>query len=72
MSYLKTIRGQQLGYDFDIITNLYDHEAVAALEYIGTDFAQSLYLASQEYKLSPKQIFWCHCLALESQGVKVR
>lgn len=72
MSNLRTIRGYELGYEFDIVTNLYNHEAIAVLEHISTEFAQSLYLASQEYKLSPKQWFWVHCLALEAQGVKVR
>ncbi len=72
MAVLKTIRGRELGYDFDIVTNLHNHEAIAALANVGTEFAQSLYLASQEYRLSSKQWFWVHCIALEAQGVKVR
>lgn len=72
MAPLRTIQGIEIGYDFDIQTNLHNHEAIQALAVIGTEFAQSLYLASQEYKLSAKQLFWVHCLALEAQGVKVR
>lgn len=72
MASLRTLRGIELGYGFDFQTNLDNHEAINALASIGTEFAQSLYLASQKRKLSAKQMFWAHCLALESQGVKVR
>lgn len=72
MAPLRTLRGIALGYNFDFQTNLHNHEAIKALECVGTDFAQSLYRASQEYQLSPKQLFWAHCIALESQGIKVR
>lgn len=72
MAPLRTLRGIELGYDFDIQTNLHNHEAINALALIGIEFAQSLYMTSQERKLSAKQLFWVHCLALESQGVKVR
>lgn len=72
MAPLRTLRGIELGYDFDFQTNLHNYEAINALALIGTEFAQSLYLASQERKLSAKQMFWVHCLALEAQGVKVR
>jgi hypothetical protein len=66
------IQGINLGYDFDIETNLTDTEATEGLGVIGTTFAQSLYEQSLDRGLSEKQLFWAHVLVLEAQGIKVR
>jgi hypothetical protein len=68
----RILDGINLGYNFNVETNLHDDEAINALANIDIEFAQSLYMQAQEYQLSEKQIFWTHVLALESQGIKVR
>lgn len=66
------INGSDLGYDFDIWTNMTNEEAANHLRLVDKEFAQSLYLQSLARPLSAKQSFWAQVLALESQGIKVR
>lgn len=66
------LRGTSMGYEFDCETNLSHPEAIKTISQIDNAFAQSLYQQSKTRGLSQKQLFWCHVLALEACGVRVR